>query len=183
MEWLEWYTSWGNDEVISMAIIMVTSCSSLQSGFTPLHLSSHYGFLNASKLLISKGASINTRNKVCLVLQLITTQYYNIVWQLVTTQYYIVLQLITTQYYNIVLQLITTQYYNIVLQLITTQYYNIVLQLITTQYYNIVLQLKGVQVGRTGCVPAYDIDGNSRNVSCSLPSLHRQGAPSGRGAI
>ena len=30
----------------------------------------------------------------------------------------------------------------------------------------------GVQVGRMGCVPEYDGNGNSRNVSCSKPSLH-----------
>ena len=29
-----------------------------------------------------------------------------------------------------------------------------------------------MQVGRTGCVPAYGGNGNSRNVSCSKPSLH-----------
>ena len=43
--------------------------------------------------------------------------------------------------------------------------------------------LNGVQVGRMGCVPACGRNSNSRNVSCSQPSLHRQGAPSGRGAI
>ena len=41
----------------------------------------------------------------------------------------------------------------------------------------------GVQVGRMGGVPASGRNSNSRNVSCSQPSLHRQGAPSGRGAI
>ena len=41
----------------------------------------------------------------------------------------------------------------------------------------------GVQVGRMGCVPECGRNSNSRNVSCSQPSLHRQGAPSGRGAI
>ena len=34
----------------------------------------------------------------------------------------------------------------------------------------------GVQVGRMGCFPAYGRNSNSRNVSCSQPSLHRQGA-------
>ena len=41
----------------------------------------------------------------------------------------------------------------------------------------------GVQVGRMGCVPARGRNSNSRNVSCSQPSLHRHGAPSGMGAI
>ena len=40
-----------------------------------------------------------------------------------------------------------------------------------------------VQVGQMGCVPACGRNSNSRNVSCSQPSLHHQGAPSGRGAI
>ena len=44
-------------------------------------------------------------------------------------------------------------------------------------------QMIGVQVGRMGCVPACGRNSNSRNVSCSQPSLHRQGAPSDRGAI
>ena len=43
--------------------------------------------------------------------------------------------------------------------------------------------VQGVQVGRMGYVPACGRNSNSRNVSCSQPSLHRQGAPSGRGAI
>ena len=37
-----------------------------------------------------------------------------------------------------------------------------------------------MQVGRMGCVPACGCNSYSRNVSCSQPSLHCQGAPSGR---
>ena len=39
------------------------------------------------------------------------------------------------------------------------------------------------KVGRMGCVPACGHNSNSRNVSCSQPSLHHPGGPSGRGAI
>ena len=35
----------------------------------------------------------------------------------------------------------------------------------------------GVQVGRMGYVPAYGGNGNSRNVSCSKPSLHCRKRP------
>ena len=45
------------------------------------------------------------------------------------------------------------------------------------------LFLFGEQVGQMGCVPARGRYSNGRNVLCSQPSLHRQGAPWGRGAI
>ena len=37
-------------------------------------------------------------------------------------------------------------------------------------------------VDRMVCVPACGANDNSRNVSCSQSYLHREGAPSGRGA-
>ena len=41
----------------------------------------------------------------------------------------------------------------------------------------------GMQVGRIGCVPACGRNSNIHNVSCSPPSLHSQGVPSGRGLL
>ena len=38
----------------------------VQSGFTPLHIASHYGSLDVAKLLLDNGANINYSARVCL---------------------------------------------------------------------------------------------------------------------
>jgi hypothetical protein len=42
-----------------------------QSGFTPLHIASHYGNVNVGTLLIQRGADVNFRAKVILAFNLI----------------------------------------------------------------------------------------------------------------
>jgi len=38
---------------------------SAQSGFTPLHIASHYGSLDVAKLLLDNGADIDFAARVC----------------------------------------------------------------------------------------------------------------------
>ena len=48
---------------------------------------------------------------------------------------------------------------------------------------NTALLVIGVHIGRMGCIPACGRNGNSLNVRCSQPSLHRQGAPLDRALV
>ena len=43
---------------------------------------------------------------------------------------------------------------------------------ITYYHFQLIVLIQRVQVGRMGYIPAYGDNGNSRNVSCSKPSLH-----------
>ena len=45
-------------------MLHVSLFSLLQSGFTPLHIASHYGNVNVATLLIQKGADVNFKAKV-----------------------------------------------------------------------------------------------------------------------
>jgi len=37
----------------------------VQSGFTPLHIASHYGNIGIGRFLIDKGADVNYKARVC----------------------------------------------------------------------------------------------------------------------
>ena len=37
----------------------------MQSGFTPLHIASHYGNISIGRFLIDKGADVNYKARVC----------------------------------------------------------------------------------------------------------------------
>jgi ankyrin repeat protein len=41
-----------------------------QSGFTPLHIASHYGNTNVSNLLIQRGADVNFKAKVMMMMMM-----------------------------------------------------------------------------------------------------------------
>ena len=40
-----------------------------QSGFTPLHIAAHYGNTNVARLLIEKGADVNYKARVSIIVQ------------------------------------------------------------------------------------------------------------------
>ena len=48
--------------MMMMIIILINFYE--QSGFTPLHIASHYGNTNVGKLLIEKGADVNYKARV-----------------------------------------------------------------------------------------------------------------------
>lgn len=48
--------------IMMMVIILINFYD--QSGFTPLHIASHYGNTSVGKLLIEKGADVNYKARV-----------------------------------------------------------------------------------------------------------------------
>jgi len=48
----------------------------LQSGFTPLHIAAHYGNTNVAQLLIDKGADVNYKARVSVIISTSTARVF-----------------------------------------------------------------------------------------------------------